>query len=186
VVFVSYIYFEPVLLAVLDWVPFSYMLCLAFKINLLRVTNNWHNLIYKKTFFHLQEFDVFEFAWDLLSHRLIWVVHRLLKGISVLYSRLSEEQLEELVSAYNQEVETIEAQLESKRDKSKRSSINMRQSIIFSDSTATHLDESIAIYKESFSRGAKETGSMNSKRLEPITIKSPAPKREKSAQKKEK
>lgn len=159
---------------------------MAFKINILRISNNWHQVIYKLTFFHLKEFDVFELAWELLSHKLIWLVQKLLKVVTMLYSRLSEEQLEELRAAYNQELDNIDEKLESKKGKSMRSSILMRQSILFSDLASTTADESVIKLRENLSKDGDGPNKKKANLLQPKKGTSPAPNREKSAPKKEK
>jgi len=176
------------LLALLDWVPFCYLLSLVLKINLLRSTNNWHGLIYRTTFLHLREFDVFEFAWEHLSHRLVWGIQKLLNGTEMVYSRLSEEQLEELKKLYEKEVENLERELENKKGKSIRNNNLMRKSIFFMDASTADLENSVLIHTENYANLSLESivDTNPTDRQQPKKTKSPPPKREKSFQKKDK
>lgn len=97
--FITYIYVEPVLLAILDFVPGIYFLSIVLKMKLLSSNNQWHQLIYDKTFGHLQEFDIFEFAWSFSSNRIVALITKILSLLSYLSPKLNGEQLDELAES---------------------------------------------------------------------------------------
>ena len=84
---------EPLLLAILDFIPGICFLSIVFKLKLLSSNNQWHQLIYDKTYGHLQEFDIFEFAWSFSSDRIVWLVSKKLSLLQYLLPKLSPEQL---------------------------------------------------------------------------------------------
>lgn len=94
VVFVSYIYVEAILLAMLEFIPGIHILSMALKLKLLSTSNTWHLVVYEKTFGHLQEFDIFQIVWHYSSDKIVYLVVKMLELLDNLYPRLSSDQLD--------------------------------------------------------------------------------------------
>lgn len=99
IVFVSYVYTEPLLLAILDFIPGVYFLSLALKMKLLSTNNGWHQNLYDMTFGHLQEIDIFHIAWHYSSDKLVLLLVKLLHLLDRLYPKLSDDQLDLLADS---------------------------------------------------------------------------------------
>lgn len=118
VVFVSYIYVEPVLLAIFDFIPGVYFMSLILKMKLLSSNNQWHQALYSKTFGHLQEFDIFEFAWSYSSDRIVYTITKILKLLNYLLPKLNQDQLSylsESLKAVSEEIDQVKFQRETKK-----------------------------------------------------------------------
>ena len=96
VIFVSYIYVEPALDVLLEYIPGGSLLSLVLKLKLLSTNNTWHQTIYQRTYGHLQEFDIFDFMWEVSSNRIIWIIKQVLKLFSFTFSKLTVDQLDEI------------------------------------------------------------------------------------------
>ena len=135
-IFVSYMYIEPAIVMVFDVIPFIYLLSVLFKLKLLSSNNNWHEYIYDKTFAHLQEFDIFQFVWDLASSRIVYLIKKLLKGFSFFFVKLSEDQLDDLEEALTEVLGEIEkAQSIREEKQTKRMSILLNKSLLMDPSS---------------------------------------------------
>ena len=99
VIFISYIYVEPIVLAIFDFIPGIYFLSIMLKLKLLSSNNQWHQLFYDKTYGHLQEFDIFEFAWSFSSNRIVAIINKVLVLLSLLFPKLNSDQLNTLIES---------------------------------------------------------------------------------------
>jgi hypothetical protein len=123
VVFISYIYVEPLLLAILDFIPGIYFLSIVLKMKLLSSSNQWHQSLYAKTFGHLQEFDIFEFAWSFSSDRIVQLITKILLLLNYLVPKLNDDQLDVLEGSLRAACHEIEdAKLKKETKKSLRMS----------------------------------------------------------------
>jgi hypothetical protein len=96
---VTYIYLEPVILIMLEFVPGIYIISMALKLKFLSTSNSWHLLAYEKTFGHLQEFDIFHIAWHHSSDKIVLLAVKMLELLDHLYPRLSVSQLDLLTDS---------------------------------------------------------------------------------------
>lgn len=114
----SYIYIEPILLAIFDFIPGIYFLSIVLKMKLLASSNQWHQTMYTKTYGHLQEFDIFEFAWGFSSDRIVYLISKLLTLFYYVMPKLTNEQLDTLAESFqaaSDEVSQIKVQRETKK-----------------------------------------------------------------------
>lgn len=94
-------------MAILDIIPGIYFLSVLFKLKLLSTNNLWHETLFNKTYGHLHEFDIFDFAWSFSSNRLIYVLNKFLSAQTYMYSKLNGEQLDTIAAALEEAADKI-------------------------------------------------------------------------------
>ena len=104
----SWIYLEPMALALLEFVPGASLLALLFKAKLLQADCGWHLRLYEKTFAHLQEFDIFDLLWRYSSSSFIRLLEHGLGLAAHFYKKLSMVQLDYLEGVYQDALEEVQ------------------------------------------------------------------------------
>lgn len=130
-VFISYIYIEPYVVSLLEFIPGLYFISLILKFKLLSTNSAIHDFIFSKTYGHLQEFDIFDFVWKFSSNQVVSLIVGLNKLAGYFFSKLSVEQLHKLEGAYKNsvaQISTLKQKAENK-DAMRMSKIITRSSI---------------------------------------------------------
>lgn len=184
VIFVTYMYIEPFLLALLDIVPGITVLSMIFKLKVLSTNNTWHQVVYERTFAHLKDFDILEVVWQFSSNRVLSAVCYTLRLTSLLYPKLTVEQLEKL----GEDLDEIRAELEShKRKNSHRDTVRASRMLHKSQLDAGLLVTGASAKKEPVDSSDRLNETFDRRKsAEETTPSKVKPKRDVSANKKDK
>lgn len=154
---------------------------MIFKLKVLSTNNTWHQVVYDRTYSHLKEFDILDVIWQFSSNRVLAAVCYSLRLTSLLYPKLTVEQLEKL----GQDLDEIRSELEShKRKNSHRDTVRASRMLHKSQLDAAVLGTGASAKKENPNRTDEVFD--RKKSVESNISPNPKAKRELSVNKKEK